>query len=425
MIKMLFIQLWNERKANLLIWLELLVVSVFLWYAADTLFLYYKNYSRPVGFDISHVYYVQLGLVPAESADYDTTTVHTQQGGTDFLAIYERLAHNPQVESACFTGGNHFHYRGSNQYAYFKHDSMTTRGFVRYVDPSYFEVFRVKTADGSSPETLVEALREKKVVITGTTAEGLFGSAAEARNKEAWITDQGDRDSVSYVVGAVCEPQRYSEFHREYDYAYYKSVGTNEELQTARENVAGNLKLFIRVKPAADNARFAEKFRKEMLSQLRIGNMYLKEVVPMSDYRKEFIRYSVDQVRMYAACIVFFLLNVLLGVIGTFWFRTQQRGCEIGLRMAMGASRRAIFRQLLTEGLALLLVAFVPALVVVVNLTYFDIIPSTSKVAPMALRMLAGGGFTLLVLLLMIVAGISAPARRAMRLAPAEALHDE
>ena len=34
MYKMILKQLWNERKGNLFIWLEMLVVSIFLWYAA-------------------------------------------------------------------------------------------------------------------------------------------------------------------------------------------------------------------------------------------------------------------------------------------------------------------------------------------------------------------------------------------------------
>ena len=45
MYKMILKQLWNERKGNLFIWLEMLVVSIFLWYAADALFVMYKLYS--------------------------------------------------------------------------------------------------------------------------------------------------------------------------------------------------------------------------------------------------------------------------------------------------------------------------------------------------------------------------------------------
>ena len=50
MYKMILKQLWNERKGNLFIWLEMLVVSIFLWYAADALFVMYRLYSQPLGF---------------------------------------------------------------------------------------------------------------------------------------------------------------------------------------------------------------------------------------------------------------------------------------------------------------------------------------------------------------------------------------
>ena len=50
MYKMILKQLWNERKGNLFIWLEMLVVSIFLWYAADALFVMYRlSMLKPKG----------------------------------------------------------------------------------------------------------------------------------------------------------------------------------------------------------------------------------------------------------------------------------------------------------------------------------------------------------------------------------------
>lgn len=421
---MIFIQLWNERKGNVLIFLELVVVSVFLWYAADALYVQYRSFARPLGFDISNVYYVQLSTIPSLSADYDTSAVHSIHGGGDFLTAYDRLAHHPQVEAVCYTAGNHFHYKGSNRFASFRKDSLTRRGYVRYVDPAYFRVFRVKTADGKSWETLVKTLEENRIVVTGTVGTDYFGSASKALNQEILITDQGDRDSVSYQIGAVCEPQRYNDF-LDYDYAYYKPIGSREEISNAGDGLADGLNLFIRVKPAADGNRFVADFTREMSSQLRLGNIYLKEVVPMSYYRDEMLRSWVNDIRMYASCILFFLLNVFLGIIGTFWFRTQQRSAEIGLRMAMGASRRNIFRHLFTEGFVLLGAAFVPAAIIFTNLAYMEVTVQPSMQLSAIPRILCGMGLTLGLIGLMVVIGMGFPAYRAMRLQPADTLHDE
>ena len=49
------------------IWLEMLVVSIFLWYAADALFVMYRLYSQPLGFNIEHTYHVSFGVIPEES----------------------------------------------------------------------------------------------------------------------------------------------------------------------------------------------------------------------------------------------------------------------------------------------------------------------------------------------------------------------
>ena len=53
MYKMILKQLWNERKGNLFIWLEMLVVSIFLWYAADALFVICLLYTSPSPRDCS------------------------------------------------------------------------------------------------------------------------------------------------------------------------------------------------------------------------------------------------------------------------------------------------------------------------------------------------------------------------------------
>ena len=239
MLRMIFIQLWNERKMNMLIYLELVIVSVFLWYAADALFVNYKGYSRPLGFDISHVYHVELATVPQNSTDYDTSAVHNQCGAADFLTLRDRLAHHPKVEDVCFTSSVHFHYRFNNRFASFRQDSLIRNGYVRYVDPSYFRVFKVKTADGGPSEKLEQALRENRVVVTSTVADYFFGSASNAQNQEIQITDQGAQDSVFYRIGAVSEPQRYSEFH-EYSCAYYKPIGPDEAfLQSSVQVVSG------------------------------------------------------------------------------------------------------------------------------------------------------------------------------------------
>lgn len=418
--------MWNERKANVLIFLELLVVFICLLYASDYLYVRYREYKQPLGFDISHVYKVWLGTVSETSADYDTTTVHSSKGMEDFFTIIDRLEKDSRVESVCYTGGNHWHYMFMNQFATFHGKGIKRYGFVRDVDPSYFRVFKVKTADGESWEKLGKTLENNEIVVTSSVAKAYYGSPLEGRGKEIWISDQGDTDSTAYRIGEVCEFQRYHEFSS-FDYAYYRNLGGRDELMKyGIDIISGYLNLFVRMKPSADNAETMRQFQKDMERQLRLGNVYLSEVTPMSYYRNQTLRSAFDEIRIYAVGVSFLLFNVLLGIVGTFWFRSRQRIPEIGLRMAVGASRSEVFSWLVTEGVILLVVAALPAALVYMNMAHLDILVQTSmKDLSLWDRFAHSFIITLLLLLIMIITGISFPARQAARLNPTDALKDE
>ena len=57
------------------------------------------------------------------------------------------------------------------------------------------------------------------------------------------------------------------------------------------------------------------------------------------------------------ATAVFFLINLCLGIIGTFWMQTKRRTEESGIMRAFGASKMRIFCTLIAEGAILTLLA--------------------------------------------------------------------
>ena len=124
-------------------------------------------------------------------------------------------------------------------------------------------------------------------------------------------------------------------------------------------------------------------------------------------------------------CVLgFLLMNIFLGVIGTFWFRTQQRRREVALRMAMGSSRQGVFLRLMSEGILLLTLAAVPAVIIAFNVGMAELV-DVEKLPFGGGRFLAAVVATWSLMAVMIVAGIWYPARGAMKVQPAEALHDE
>lgn len=128
---------------------------------------------------------------------------------------------------------------------------------------------------------------------------------------------------------------------------------------------------------------------------------------------------------------LFLLVNVFLGLIGTFWFRTRRRRNEIALRLAMGSTKKQIFCLLMGEGLLLLTLVTLPAMIVCYNVGIAEFtmghteLITTWPVKWSFLRFLLGSLGAWLLIALMVVIGIWFPARQAIKIQPAEALHEE
>ena len=183
------------------------------------------------------------------------------------------------------------------------------------------------------------------------------------------------------------------------------------------------LQLSLRVRPDADHG-FMDALMADADRLYRVGNIYMLDVQPFSQLRYISELENVNEVKTQLCILGFLLLNIFLGVVGTFWFRTQHRRKEVALRMAMGSTRRGIFVRLITEGLLLLTLAAVPAALIALNIGIAELI-DVSQLPFDTARFLQALLLSWLLMALMIVVGVWYPARRAMKIQPAEALHDE
>ena len=124
--------------------------------------------------------------------------------------------------------------------------------------------------------------------------------------------------------------------------------------------------------------------------------------------------------------MVFMLVSVFWGLLGTFWFRTQQRTPEIAIRKVNGATDRSVFGRLISEGLLMLAVATIPALLIDWQLCHYElntVYGAQGYFSPGRFALTAGA--TVALMALMVAGGIWFPAYKAMRIEPARALADE
>ena len=70
MNKKLLKQIVNERRSNSWLFIELLLVSIVLWYVVDYMFVTLYTYFEPRGFDIENTYRVEFDYLTEKSPDY-------------------------------------------------------------------------------------------------------------------------------------------------------------------------------------------------------------------------------------------------------------------------------------------------------------------------------------------------------------------
>ncbi len=418
-IILLLKQLWNERKSNTWLFTELLLVFVVLWYIVDWAYVSARTYYEPVGFDIENTYLMRLSVKTDKCSTYNPDTLHSKKAGLDVLEIVNRLRRLPEVEAIAISQ-NSRPYTGSNSSISLRVDTLSVTMLRRPVTKDFFRVFRYENVDGSGWQKLSETLDKKQLVVSENFLPLRYKGDRTLLNRE--VSNLDDSTEV-YRIGAVTKKVRYNDFWSNYGDRYAAVLITEEEMTDLSPHYIGWVEFSIRVKPGTD-AGFAERIMKASDAQYSVGNVFILNIKPYSKIRESFQISSVNEVRTRMWMIAFLLVNIFLGIIGTFWLRTQQRRAELGLRMAMGSTRRGLWTRLNGEGLLLLTIAMLPALIICYTIGHADLTDNWN-IDWSILRLLIGAIVTFILMALMIVVGIWYPAWQAMNIQPAEALHEE
>lgn len=417
MIKHLLKQIWNEKRSNIWLWAELLVVCVFMWYVVDSIYTTAVTYYEPVGFDITDTYLIGVNTKTDKSTTYIPPQDKTTTEGEDLLEITKRLGRLPEVEEVSISR-NARPYTNNNSGYRFSIDTLTQTILQRPVTPSFFRVFKYENVGMGGTQALIDALQNGQVVVGENLLPDTYKGDRQLMGR---VLAEADDSTRTNRIGGVTRKVRYNNFWSAYENRYIAFLLTEKDIASRTD--IGWLEVCLRVKPGT-STDFPERVMELSDSQFTVGNMFIQKVESYQDIKRNGEVGQVNKVKSQLWMIAFLLINIFLGIIGTFWFRTQQRRAELGLRLAMGASKKSIWNMLLGEGLLLFVLATIPAVFICYHIGNFDIIERWTVVWG-AKRFLSGIFITLVMMPLMIVAGIWYPARQAMKVQPAEALHNE
>ena len=107
-----------------------------------------------------------------------------------------------------------------------------------------------------------------------------------------------------------------------------------------------------------------------MREQLNISPYFLVKITSLDKSRENYMGWMgfSNGLKSTFSVTSFLLINIFLGIIGTFWLRTQSRRGEIALRMALGSSKKKVRQTYILEAIVLLFIASILGVILSVNI---------------------------------------------------------
>ncbi len=384
----LFKLIWNKKKQNFLLTVELLV-SFMVIFAVFTLLTYaYTNYRKPSNFKYDRVWTANYGI-PEGMTDPDSIAMAVEALKRSILAM-------PQVESLSFSSSNvPFSANTMNNTVAYGNERLSADFYV--TESGYRDVLGLNLVAGSWFSRDDQA-RAKPVVINESLNERLFG-------KESGVGKiLGENDFR--VVGVVADFKSKGDYQPA-DYGMYLPMDSTDYSH-------GN-SMLIRVTPDAD-AAFEGKLHKTLAKFSRGTSIEIEHLD-----KKRVVKNRITLVPTMILLIIsgFLIFNVALGLFGVLWYNISRRKGEIGLRRALGASGSSISRQLVAEILVLSTLALLLGSFFAVQFPLLNVFDLPGHVYYTALA--------LAIAFIYILAAVCAwyPGRSAAAIFPAVALHEE
>lgn len=414
MIRHLLKIIWNEKKTNAWILLEFIVVFCILWFCVDYFYFIGKSYFESPGYDDNHTYRVMI------NANYFAPEADKETKSQYLATMLSHIRQYPGVEAVGVSqSGMPYSWSTYGSRIKANADSVWHSIQVRSVTPSFFEVFRIRFTKGVA---FSEHPSDRQMVIF-PDRHGRLGEYPDAGLLADTVREIFYQTEHAHTITGITTPVR-----TRFDQAFYSGIYTQFDMNEG----SPDSEISLRVTPEADEG-FADRFVKDLKSSFAMGRYSLGGIRSIRELKEDALQWEINRnTKSVAAITLFLIANIFLGIIGTFWSRIQSRRPEIGLRIAMGSSKRGVRGMLYGEMLLMLFLASILSTYICLNLGEMDILEGLG--IPIADRVMAGMGaeqdlinYVITFGFLALVSGLAVwfPARLSTKIQPAEALREE
>lgn len=388
MIKHILKLLWNKRKNNAMMVLEIMLSFIVLFSVLTFVINNYIKYKSPLGFDTVDIY--------AAHITFDENLDSIQLTETKKLLKQELLA-NEYITDVAFSNGvipfSGWTWQTGEDANGFEIDTK-----IAVADGDFFKTLGMKITEGRAFNDEDLNAKYKPLMISQNFRESYFPGKPVLDS----VLIFGESE---YIIRGIFEHYKYiTEFEEEGNIMFYHLNG-NDDTHNA----------VFRVKPGTP-AKFEENVNKSISGILK-NNDFVIENMEAKRKHKSAPMWMV--IFALLTISLFLCVNVALGLFGVLWQNISKRRGEIGLRRALGAHTSSISLQITTEILIITFVGLLIGLFFAIQFPLLEVFDIEHSNYFYAMAISAG-----IILFLVLLCALY-PSHLAAKIHPAIALHEE
>jgi len=400
MIKHLFKMVWNRKRWNVLILLEIFLSFLVLFAVATAGFTLWNYHRNPLGFNYHNIWMLTMDTPPGAMNDDNFE-------GT--LAIADQIDNFLKNQGPVQVHGtlNTPPYRNSSWNTSFTVDQRKVRTSLSLVSIGLLDALQLKIAEGRwFNESDFTDKKVTPVVANGRLARELFPNESAIGKR---VVDEYDDEIQEFeIIGVIDHFRKEGELNKPRQFGFLPFV-LKKDIWLPRYSL---LRMNQNVDPA---------YEEQLIKGLeRIAPDWSFKVQPYTQTRANYLQRETRNLKIMALVAFFLLLMVAMGLIGVLWQHVTRRTVELGVRRAKGATRNKIYTQIIGEFLVIATLAIGLGLVFVAQVPFTGLFKNASF-GVMAMAFVASG---LAIYVLTVIASLY-PGWMATKIMPAEALHYE
>ena len=181
MIRTILNQLWNSRRQNGWIFIELVIVSYFLWTVIDPIYVLTADRAIPRGYDPKGVYVLTFSQYDRDYGKYDSLSAKPDVIKDQYLHNLRVVRQCPEIESFAFAMYGSFPNYGGYNGMMIRHDTIKVHArqysFSTLDGSNLPAVYKMQDAiTGGQLKVPADCGVQKRVFISERLAHKVFGT---------------------------------------------------------------------------------------------------------------------------------------------------------------------------------------------------------------------------------------------------------